>query len=438
MVSESTKKTLILSVSAIVGLTTISTLAYLLIQDDKKAQHLRKIRSLQRSLQSRLHKVDTAIETLVKGDIRQANVRVYTLHSHAIYPADHKHNASNSSINEEESDLHEKSLKVHKELEAALELTAEELAKEQAQGFEKDSAKVRQAYKRLDFLINSCNEQLLRLLESLDAISPRELTDLGDGFGGLATANGPEVAAFEKVKKRKRALIAKIHAITSELDKVGAHIKHRVSASEQFEQAEAKRKVEAEKQAREAAELEKQARDAAELEKKLAKEAAEEAAKKKKEEEEEAEKEREAKAKVQAEAEAQAQKETDASETLVNGKTASYSEAHHGDKDEVLAYTDDLALMKEGVTFADMAKVHLDEQVKEQEQKAQDEKEEKKEEERNDSQEQEDGKKTVVEEQEKIESVDVEETPSSSVTSSYADINGASESAVLVDTVESQ
>ncbi|KAF9296637.1 hypothetical protein BGZ74_010226, partial [Mortierella antarctica] len=288
MISPSTKKSLIITVSAIVGLTTISTLAYLLIQDDKKAQHQRKIRSLQKSLQAGLHKVDTAVEDLLQGDIRLAHVRTHTLHSRAIYPAGH------SSSNEHNTHA----LPSHTDHTPI----PEEVQREQSQGFD-DPAKARQGYKRLDFLINSINERLLRLLEALDAISPRELTDLGNGFGGLADAAGHETVAFEKVRKRKRATIAKIQKIMSDMDKVGAIIKERVQAIEKFEVVEAERKEEEEKQAKEAAELEE----------KLAKE----------------------------------KKEQEAKE-------------HHSKHEEVLAHTEDLDKMKEGITFAEIAKHNIE------------------------------------------------------------------------------
>ncbi|KAG0093086.1 hypothetical protein BGZ92_007561 [Podila epicladia] len=299
MVSPSAKKSLIITVSAFVGLTTISTLAYLLIQDDKKAQHQRKIRSLQKSLQSRLHKVDTAVEDLLQGDIRLAH----------------------------------------------------EVQREQSQGFD-DPVKARQGYKRLDFLINSINERLLRLLETLDAISPRELTDLGNGFGGLADAAGHETVAFEKVRKRKRATIAKIQKIMGEMDKVGASIKERVQATEKFEVAEAERKAEEEKQAKEAAELEKEARDAAELEEKLAKEEA--AAREKKEQEA-----NEHNAKHE-EVLAHTEDLDMMKEGITFAEIAKHNIEHSGDHREVLAHTEDLDMMKEGITFAEIAKHNIE------------------------------------------------------------------------------
>ncbi|KAF9174703.1 hypothetical protein BGX21_009836 [Mortierella sp. AD011] len=226
MVSESTRKTLILSVSAIVGITTVSTLAYLLIQDDRRAKHLRKIRTLQKSLTHKLSKVESSIQELIDEDIRLAHVRVRTLRTYPIYPGDPY--VKSAIIEEDKVDLNE-----------AIEETQEELARERAQGYSDDSQKVRQGYKRLDFLIASVNERLLRQLEALDAISPRELTDLGNGTGGVVLANGPEVQAFEKVRKRKKAIIEKAQKLMVQMDKVGASFKDRLTAVEIYEKKEA-------------------------------------------------------------------------------------------------------------------------------------------------------------------------------------------------------
>ncbi|KAF9327110.1 hypothetical protein BG006_009516 [Podila minutissima] len=401
MVSPSAKKTLIITVSAIVGLTTFSTLAYLLIQDDKKAQHQRKIRSLQKSLQARLHNVDTAVEDLLQGDIRLAHVRTHTLHSRAIYPTGH------SSSHEHNTHA----LPSHTDHTS----TPEEVQREQSQGFD-DPAKARQGYKRLDFLINSINERLLRLLEALDAISPRELTDLGNGFGGLADAAGHETVAFEKVRKRKRATIAKIQKIMSDMDKVGAIIKERVQAIEKFEVAEAEKKEEEEKQAKEAAELEKEARDAAELEEKLAKEEA--AAKEKKEQE----------AKEHHSKHEEVLAHTEDLDKMKEGITfaeiAKHNTAHSEHHTEVLVHTEDLDKMKEGITFAEIAKHNIESHEQRHEQ----------------------GQKQEEEETSLVSGGITETTESlvvivngeisSSATSSYANFHNVAESAVLVEAEE--
>ncbi|KAI7818881.1 hypothetical protein BC939DRAFT_277050 [Gamsiella multidivaricata] len=305
MVSDSTKKTLILSVSAIVGLTTLSTLAYLLIQDDRRAKHRRKIRALQKQLSHKLSKVESSVEALVEGDIRLAQVRTRTLRTYAIYTGDpHVHLPSLGLINPQDK----------LDLGSDIEETQEELIRERTQGYGEDPQKVRQGYKRLEFLVNSVNEQLLRLLESLDAISPRELTDLGDGSGGLASANGPEMQAFEKIRKRKRTDIEKIQKLMAQMDKIGASFKDRLTAVEVFE-----KKAEEAEEAKKAAATEEKKADMA--------------------------------------------KEAHGADVDVHVKEGfSFAEvaSRNIPEPEILEPTEDLEKMKEGVTFANVASHNIE------------------------------------------------------------------------------
>ncbi|KAF9575075.1 hypothetical protein EC968_004300 [Mortierella alpina] len=315
MVSDSTKKTLIISASAIVGLTTISALAYLLIQDDRRAKHQRKIRSLQKALSHKLAKVESSVESLIENEIRLAQVRTKTLRTHRIYPGDsHVQLPSLGLINEQD--------KV--DLGGEIEETSDELIRERTQGYADDALKVRQAYKRLDFLVQSVNEQLLRLLESLDAISPRELTDLGDGSGGIPSANGPEMAAFEKIRKRKRADVTKIQNLMVQMDKIGASFKERVVAVEEYEKKEAEAAAAA-----------------------AAAAAAEEEAKNKKAQEDE---------KEEKEKEAQDHHTNGHAEADLVKEGLSFAEVakHNIPEPEILEQTEDLEKMKEGITFADV------------------------------------------------------------------------------------
>ncbi|CAO3571356.1 unnamed protein product [Mortierella alpina] len=312
MVSDSTKKTLVITASAVVGLTTISALAYLLIQDDRRAKHQRKIRSLQKALGHKLGKVESSVESLIEGEIRLAQVRTKTLRTHRLYPGDsHVQLPSLGLINEQDKvDLGEE-----------IEETSDEMIRERTQGYGDDAAKVRQAYKRLDFLVQSVNEQLLRLLESLDAISPRELTDLGDGSGGIASANGPEVAAFEKIRKRKRADVAKIQKLMVQMDKIGASFKERVAAVEEYERKEAEAAA-----------------------------AAAEEAKNKKAQEDEDEKQKE---KEREEQDHQTNGHAEA-DLVKEGLSFAEVAKHNIPEPEILEQTEDLEKMKEGLTFADV------------------------------------------------------------------------------------
>ncbi|KAF9289897.1 hypothetical protein BGZ68_008381 [Mortierella alpina] len=313
MVSDSTKKTLIISASAIVGLTTISALAYLLIQDDRRAKHQRKIRSLQKALGQKLAKVESSVESLIEGDIRLAQVRTKTLRTHRIHAGDtHVQLPSLGLINEQDkADLGEE-----------IEETPDELIRERTQGYADDARKVRQAYKRLDFLVQSVNEQLLRLLESLDAISPRELTDLGDGSGGIPSANGPEVAAFEKIRKRKRADVTKIQKLMVQMDKIGASFKERVAAVEEYEKKEAE----------------------------AAAAAAEEAKNKKAQEDEKEKEEQDHHTNGHAEA-----------DLVKEGLSFAEVAKHNIPEPEILEQTEDLEKMKEGITFADVVSHNVEE-----------------------------------------------------------------------------
>ncbi|GJJ73869.1 valyl-tRNA synthetase [Entomortierella parvispora] len=319
MVSASAKKTLILTASAVIGLTTVSTLAYLLIQDDRRAKHQRQVRALQKSLGKKLAQVEKSVEELVEGDIRLSQVRTKTLRTHPIYPGDpHVQLPSLGLVQEQDQ----------QNLGADIQETSDELVRERMLGLAQDPQKVRQGYKKLEFLINSVNERLLRLLESLDAISPREITDLGNGKGGLPSANGFEVQAFEKIRKRKRADIAKIQKIMTQMDHIGNSIKDRVTAVEIYE-----------RKAAEAAAEEEEER------------------KKKEQEDEEAKKKEAAAAEAQAEEHVHSHAEDDlVREGVSFAQAAAASKAeHHEEKSNGHAEHD---LVRDGVSFADVAKSH--------------------------------------------------------------------------------
>jgi len=379
MVSPAAKKTLILTASAIIGLTTVSTLAYLLIQDDRRAKHQRSVRSLQKNLAKKIALVEKSVDELVEGDIRLAQVRTKTLRTHPIYPGDpHVQLLSMGLIQEQDQT----------DLGTAIEETSDELVRERMLGLAQDPAKVRQGYKRLEFLINSVNEKLLRLLESLDAITPREITDLGDGAGGIPSANGFEVQAFEKIRKRKRSNIDKIHKIMNQLDKIGHSIKDRVLAVEIYDRKVAEEEEEERQKKEEEDKLKKEAeKSAKEQEKKetvhnhaeddLVREGvsfAQVAASLpvvKAEEKESVSQEQKAKTNGHAEHDlvregvSFAQVAASHPATVSEKKEEEEEKAHHKHEDsstsfsmisesEVLEPTEDLEKMKEGVTFADV------------------------------------------------------------------------------------
>ncbi|KAF9906810.1 hypothetical protein EC991_000253 [Linnemannia zychae] len=333
MVAASTRQNLILAGSTIVGLTALGAVAYMLIQDDRQTKHLRQIRTLQKQLSHSLQTVETNLQTILDQDVRLAQVRTKTLRQHPIYKGDpHVALPSLGLINEQDQKLFGGE---------EVKETEEELRRERSGelGFGQDPARVRQGYKKLDFLVQSINEQLLRLLESLDAISPRELTDLGDGFGGIPLANGPEVQAFEKIRKRKRNDIARIQKLMGQMDLLGGSFKDRLVAVEIYE----KKAAEAEAEAKEKAAAAVAAALAAEAEVEI------------KAQKDQEQQEQEHKTNGHAVAPAVA--------ALVQ-PNLSFAEiaSHNIPQPEVLAHTEDLEKMKEGVSFADVVAAHKDEE----------------------------------------------------------------------------
>ncbi|KAF9128755.1 hypothetical protein BGW39_004780 [Mortierella sp. 14UC] len=329
MVAASTRQNLILAGSAIVGLTTIGAVAYLLIQDDRQTKHLRQIRTLQKHHSHSLQKVETALQTILDQDVRLAQVRTKTLRQHPIYKGDpHVALPSLGLINQQDEKLFGGE---------EVKETEEELRRERSGelGFGQDPARVRQGYKKLDFLVQSINEQLLRLLESLDAVSPRELMDLGDGFGGIPLANGPEVQAFEKIRKRKRNDIARIQKLMGQMDLLAGSFKDRLVAVEVYE----KKAAEAEAEAKEKAAAAAAAAEAEDI--------------KAKKEQEQQEQEHKTNGHV-----------APAVAALVQ-PNISFAEiaSHNIPQPEILAPTEDLEKMKEGVSFADVVAHKVEEPV---------------------------------------------------------------------------
>lgn len=235
--------------------------------------------------------------------------------------------------------------------------TEEELIRERSSelGFGKDSAKVRQGYKKLDFLVKSIDERLLRLLEALDAVSPRELKDMGDGFGGIALANGPEMQAFEKVRKRKRADIARIQKLMGQMDKLAGSFKDRLIAVELYEKKAAEAEAEAKEQAAALKDAEAKAKqDQGQEEKKVNGHVAPAVAALVKENVSFAEI---AKHNIP---EPQILAQTEDLEKMKEGISFADVAKHNIPEPEVLAPTEDLEKMKDGVSFADVVAAHQD------------------------------------------------------------------------------
>ncbi|KAF9962296.1 hypothetical protein BGZ65_009392 [Modicella reniformis] len=165
------RRTLIISISAVVGIAAISSLAYLYIRDNKRSTHSRQFRSLQRNLYSKLLKAQDNLDDLVENDLRFIQVRVKTLRTHPLYPGDnHVQLPSLGLINQQDKNGLGTDL---------LDETKEEMVREHTAGFE-DHARVRQGYKELDLLVKSLHKHLVKLLEKVDGVDLSELAELGD------------------------------------------------------------------------------------------------------------------------------------------------------------------------------------------------------------------------------------------------------------------
>ncbi|KAF9146066.1 hypothetical protein BG015_011706 [Linnemannia schmuckeri] len=228
-ISTPSRRTVIISISAVIGITTISSLAYLYYRDNySHATSNRKFRTLQRNLYSRLLQIEDKLDDLVESDLRLIQVRTKTLRTHRIYPADDDVKLpSLGLINDQDKD----------ELGAEVEETKEELIRERTQGFE-DSARVRQGYKQLDLLVEALHKQLLRLFERADAVDLSELAEIGDETGGISNQNESEILIFEKLRKRRRSTLAKVQRVIAQLDRIQASYKKRLHEIKDFEKLE--------------------------------------------------------------------------------------------------------------------------------------------------------------------------------------------------------
>ncbi|KAG0326768.1 hypothetical protein BG000_001249 [Podila horticola] len=220
------KKTTLITISALVGITTVSSLVYLYIRKDRRTKHDRQLKALQRSLTSQLLKVDDHLHNLVEGDLRLAQVRAKTLRTHRLYPGDeHVQIPSLGLINEQDK---------HDLGSDHLEETQEELVRERTQGFHQ-SFKARQGYKELETLVKATHKRLLRLLSRADAVDLADLAELGDDTGGAPEVDAAELHIFSKVQRRRRLLMHKIQGVLDQLDRLGASIEERLEQVKRFE-----------------------------------------------------------------------------------------------------------------------------------------------------------------------------------------------------------
>ncbi|KAF9082928.1 hypothetical protein BGX23_011950 [Mortierella sp. AD031] len=156
-------------------------------------------------------------------------VRTKTLRTHRIHPSDdHVQLPSLGLINDQDKT----------ELGAEIEETKQELIRERTRGFGKDPALVRQGYRQLELLVKALHKQLSKLLGQADAVDLSELAEIGDEAGGISSQDESEILVFEKLRKRRRATLAKIQRVIAQLDRIQASYKKRLQEIKDFEKLE--------------------------------------------------------------------------------------------------------------------------------------------------------------------------------------------------------
>ncbi|KAF9573330.1 hypothetical protein EC968_008784 [Mortierella alpina] len=268
-VTAPSRRTVILSMSAIVGITAV----YLLYRDiqQKKQQPSRRFRALQRNLYSQLVKVEDNLDDLVDHDLRLIQVRAKTLRTHRLYPGDHhvqlpslgllnhteQHpNKQGKTEQDHHHHHHGHDADADDDDDELIEETKEELIRERTQGFE-DPERVRLAYKHLDGLVKALRKQLDRLSERVGLIDLSELVELGDesqqAGGGIlslghsnnnssssskSSSESDEVQVCEKIRRRRRATLSKIQKVVAKLDRIHSGYQDRMFQIKQFDRLE--------------------------------------------------------------------------------------------------------------------------------------------------------------------------------------------------------
>jgi hypothetical protein len=237
----------------------ISSLAYLYIRDNNKRSLLsRRFRSLQKTLHAQLFKAQDTLDDLVENDLRLIQVRVKTLRTHRLYPSDQDVQLPSLGLINEQDQV---------ALGDQIEESKEELIRERTLGFG-DHAKVRQGYHQLEMLAQALEQQLGRLLERVRAVEVSELAELGEetmesggrivvvGAEGMdddeATkkkkkeekekkdeqVNGSALLAMDKVRKHRRSVLAHIHQVMTQLERIRASYQDRLQSLREYEMEE--------------------------------------------------------------------------------------------------------------------------------------------------------------------------------------------------------
>ncbi|KAK3825784.1 MAG: hypothetical protein J3Q66DRAFT_384904 [Benniella sp.] len=255
------RRTVIVSISAVLGVVAISSLAYLYIRENnnnKRSLLSRRFRSLQKTLHGQLFKAQDTLDDLVENDLRLIQVRVKTLRTHRLYSSDQDVQLpSLGLINEQDQET----------LGDQIEETKEELIRERTLGFE-DHAKVRQGYHQLEMLAQALQQQLGRLSERVSAVDVSELAELGEETvesGGKIVvvvgeeemdeatkkkkkddekekkdeqANGTALLAMDKVRKHRRSVLRHIHQVMTQLERIRASYQDRLRHVREYEMKE--------------------------------------------------------------------------------------------------------------------------------------------------------------------------------------------------------
>ncbi|KAI8356870.1 hypothetical protein B0O80DRAFT_424834 [Mortierella sp. GBAus27b] len=237
------RRTILISISAVLGIAAISSLTYLYISDNKRTSRRQQFRSLQKGLHSQLLKTKDTLDDLVENDLRLIQIRIKTLRTHRLYPGDdHVKLPSLGLISEEDK------VDLGADL---IEETKEELIRERTLGFE-DHAKVRGGYKQVDLLVKALRKQLGRLLEKVDALDLSELAEVGEEadqarettmmttiFTKDKDENEPTaIQALDKVRIHRRSVLSDLQKIIAQLDRIQASYQDRLNAVKAYERVE--------------------------------------------------------------------------------------------------------------------------------------------------------------------------------------------------------
>ncbi|GJJ70972.1 hypothetical protein EMPS_03322 [Entomortierella parvispora] len=224
--NTSSRRTVIITIAALLSLTTVTSLTYLYFKDTSRpSQSNRQFRALQKHLISQLARIEDDLDRLAEGDLRLTQVRIKTLRTYPCFPGDHHVQLPSLGLIQEED---------KSKLAAEIQESQEELIRERDQGYE-DPIKVRTAYHHLDLLMKSIRKRLLKLNARIEVLDLSELAELGDV---ASLAKESELQVFEKIRRRKRATAVRVQKALALLDHLGQGLKERTLLIKEYERLE--------------------------------------------------------------------------------------------------------------------------------------------------------------------------------------------------------